>query len=380
MAPLPDYDQLKSTISRHWDPGYPESAIGDKDVIELCTLEAEEQNISLEEFLLREATGAWVKWIDRVRNKEDSSTNLSSIISKIEKDFSDNEELKEEMINDAVEEKRIEGEDCKFLRDSGIIDLLDVQDLSSYQHLNEIAEKLGVKSWQLTEYIESLRDELRILPLHYEKNRQINENQQAAASPARPVNDVNITSSNNTTFNPSQNPQLQAQPSEKSNLIPGLLSGIGLLLIILIAVVFGQNNNTANMDSQNPGKSRQYSQKQTNNSSSAPPEKSIYFSGINLPVTNKLCNQKKHFASTILLRWLTPKEAQLIIDLAKRTKGSSYESMETSPYLRSKTITDHGFSHSAGKTTDKKPQTVLQQLDISGLTKTKTKLGFLRAL
>jgi len=295
MPPLPDYDHLKSVISRRWGAGYPESAIGDKDVVELCTLEAEEQNISLEEFLLREATGAWVKWIDRVRNKEDSSTNLSSIISKIEKDFSGNEELKEEMINDAVEEKRIEGEDYKFLRDSGIIDLLDAQDLSSYQHLNEIAEKLGVKSWQLTEYIETLRDDLGILPLHYDDNRQINENQQAAASPARPINDVNITSINNTTFDPSQNPQLQATPSGKSYLIPGLLSGIGLLLIILIAVVFGQNDNIANVDIQDPDKTKLHSKKQTNNSSSAPPEKSIYFSGINLPVTNKLCNQKKSF-------------------------------------------------------------------------------------
>ena len=53
MTPLPDYDHLKSVISRRWGAGYPESAIGDKDVVELCTLEAEEQNISLEEFLLR---------------------------------------------------------------------------------------------------------------------------------------------------------------------------------------------------------------------------------------------------------------------------------------------------------------------------------------
>ena len=108
MAPLPDYDQLKSVISRHWNPGYPESAIGDKDVVELCTLEAEEQNLSLDEFLLREATGTWVKWIDSVRNKEDNSAKLSSTIGKIEKDYSGNEELKASMINDAVEEKRVE--------------------------------------------------------------------------------------------------------------------------------------------------------------------------------------------------------------------------------------------------------------------------------
>ena len=295
MSPLPDYDQLKSAISRHWDAGYPESTLDD-DIVELAIAEAEEQNLTLDEFLISDATGTWVKWIDRVRNKEDNSATLSSIVGKIAKDFSDNEELKVMMTNDAVEEKRVEEEDYKFLRDSGIIDLLDVQDLSSYQHLNEIAERLVVKSWQLTEYIETLRDDLGILPLHYEENRQINENQKATASPARPINDANITSINNTTFDPSQNPQLQAQPSGKSYLIPGLLSGIGLLLIILIAVVFGQNDNIANMDTQDPDKTKQHSKKQTNdNSSSAPPEKSIYFSGINLPVTNKLCNQKKSF-------------------------------------------------------------------------------------
>ena len=78
MSPLPDYDQLKSAISRHWDAGYPESNLDDQDIVELCIAEAEEQNISLDEFLRREATGTWIKWIDSVRNKEDNSAKLSS--------------------------------------------------------------------------------------------------------------------------------------------------------------------------------------------------------------------------------------------------------------------------------------------------------------
>lgn len=295
MAPLPDYDQLKSAISRHWNAGYPASTLADKDIVELCTAEAEEQNLSLDEFLLREATGTWAKWIVRVRSKENNSATLSLIISRIEQDVSDNEELKAVMIDDAVEEGRVEAEDYKFLRDSGIIDLLAVQDLSSYQQLNEVAENIGVKSWQLTEYIEALRDDLGILPLHYEQNKQIAENQQAKADAFIPKTDANTTTIDNTTFDPSQNPKTSTQPSGQSYIIPVLLSGIGVLFIILIAVIAGQNNTSSKPEKNDPGKAKSTPKIQTRKSSATPQEKSVYFNGINLPITNKLCNRKKSF-------------------------------------------------------------------------------------
>jgi hypothetical protein len=315
MAPLPDYDQLKSAISRHWDPRYPESAISDKDVVELCILEAEEQNLSLDEFLLREATGTWVKWIDRVLNKVDNSAKLSPGTSKIEKGFSDNEELKIVMTNDAVDEKRVEEEDYKFLRDSEITELLAVQDISSYKKLNELAEKIGVKSWQLTEYIETLIDDLGILPLHYEQNSQTNENQQATAPTSIPVND------DNTTYDPSQNPKTHEQTSSKSYLFAALISGIGLLLIILIAVISGQNNTSTKIESKDPDKRTSPPKKETRDSSAAPQEKSIYFNGINLPITNNLCNQKESFCIYNLAELVNSERGSAYYRFSETNKG-----------------------------------------------------------
>lgn len=233
MAPLPDYDQLKSIISEHWDPGYPASTINDKEVIELIALSAEEANLSFEEYLLREATANWSAWLDRVRTQYNTPTKLSSRLSEIEKEFSDSEEVKACLIESTIDESK----NYKYLLDTGIIDLLAEPDLSSYPCLNEVAEKLRVKSWQLTEYIERLRDDLGILPLHYAQNRQADKSQQAIATRPTPGTDTNTTIIDHTTFDPSQSPITHTQPSKKSYLIPALLSGIGLLLIILITVI-----------------------------------------------------------------------------------------------------------------------------------------------
>ena len=321
MSPLPDYDQLKSAISRHWNAGYPESTLDDKDIVELCIAEAEEQNLSLDEFLLREATGTWAKWIDRVRSKENNSATLSSKISKIEQDFSDNAELKAAKIDDAVEEGKAELEDYKFLRDSGIIDLLAEQDLSSYQHLNEIAEKLSVKSWQLTEYVETLRDDLGILPLHYEQNKKIAENQQAKTASPIPIPDANTTTIDSTIFDPSQSPEIHAQPSKKSYLIPALLSGIGLLLIILIVVIASQKDTITKIESEDLDKSKSISKRQIKKSSAAPQNKSVYFNGINLPITNKLCNQKKSFCIYNLATLVDSERGSAYYKFSETNKG-----------------------------------------------------------
>lgn len=249
MAALPDYDQLKSAIERQFWPivKYATPEIKNQ-LLEIQKEEAEEAGLDIEQFHKREESGSWINFLDDVRDQQNEPEEVSKRLINLENLFQDDQETLEKLKKGEIEDSA----DFELIKQTGIINLLAEQDLGSYTRLSEAAEHFGVKSWQLIEYIESLRDDLGILPHYYNQIIQIDYNQQATASAPLAATDVNTTTIENTTFDPSQNTKTSTQPAAKSYLIPTLLSGIGLLLMILITVIIKEKATVGETQEKSP--------------------------------------------------------------------------------------------------------------------------------
>ena len=230
MAPLPDYDQLRSSIARQfWPIIIPATPEIKNQLLETEKKEAEEAGLTVDQFRERQESGSWISFLDEVRHQQNTPDEVSKRLASLENTFQDDQETLRKRKEGEIEDSA----DYELIKQTDLIDLLAEQDLSHYSKLSEAAEHFGVKSWQLIEYIERLREDLGILPHYY--NQNINEQQAASTKPII-LSDDKSTTINNTVFDPSQNPTANVQSSEKPYLIPALLSGIGILLIILIAV------------------------------------------------------------------------------------------------------------------------------------------------
>jgi len=88
-------------------------------------------------------------------------------------------------------------------------------------------------------------------------------------------------------------------PSKTILGLTGLVSALAVVLVVLIATVVNQKSSSIPPVSSNPeGSDRSSPSSGTDNSQSSPPRTSseeVYFSGIDLPVTNTLCNKKRSF-------------------------------------------------------------------------------------
>lgn len=237
MASLPDYDQLKSAIERQmfWPTHRYAPNENTNSLLEEEKEEAKEAGLSIEEFREREESGSWIFFLNEVRDQQNEPEEVSKRLINLENAFQG--EGDQETLEILRENEIEQSADFELIKQTGMIDLLAEQDISNYSKLSEAAEHFGIKSWQLIEYIESLRDDLVIPPHYYNQNIQNDYNEQATESAPIPVTDANTNIIENTVFDPSQNPKIHAQSSGKPYLIPALLSGIGLLLIILIAVI-----------------------------------------------------------------------------------------------------------------------------------------------
>ena len=129
-----------------------------------------------------------------------------------------------------------------FIANTGLVEILSEADIHASDLLSKTADRLGVKSWQLSEYVEQLKEELGLTSdqyIRYEKaeSPEVSQTPEQAASGLSSTSalDAPAESLAPTTIDPAKLPQNHAQPKTQS-LVPLLLSGIGILLLILIAV------------------------------------------------------------------------------------------------------------------------------------------------
>lgn len=280
MSSLPDYNTLKSAIETCWDRS--------------------------------KSSNNWITFLGSIPKADNTSG------------------AREEENADAAQDN--EQQLLTFIANTGLIEILSEADLHASDLLSTTADRLGVKSWQLSEYVEQLKEELGLTSDQYIRYENA-DSPEASQTPEQPAPIPSSTpapaaaaeSLPPTTIDPAQLPQNHAQPKPQS-LVPLLLSGIGILLIILIAVL-SQKKEQAPQLSQSSERETQ-ANKPNNSWSPTKPERkeattknSVYFNGIDLPITNKICNKKGSFCIYGLAKLVDDEKGSAYYEFREIEKG-----------------------------------------------------------
>ena len=280
MSSLPDYNTLKSAIETCWDRS--------------------------------KSSNNWITFLDSIPTA-DNTTGAGE-----EENAGADQNNDQQLLN--------------FIANTGLVEILSEADLHASDLLSTTAERLGVKSWQLSEYIEQLKEELGLTSdqyIRYEKEDSSEVSQppkQPAPIPSsRPAPAAPAESLPPTTIDPAQLPQNHAQPKSQS-LVPLLLSGIGILLITLIAVLSQKKEQAPQLGQ--PSERESQANKPSSSWSPPQPEReeattqnSVYFNGIDLPVTNKICNKKRSFCIYNLAKLVNEEKGSAYYEFREIDKG-----------------------------------------------------------
>lgn len=280
MSSLPDYETLKSAITTCWDRS--------------------------------KSNNNWITFLDSIPKADNTSG------AREEENAEGTQDNNQELLT--------------FIANTDLVEILSEADLHASDLLSTTADRLGVKSWQLSEYVELLKEELSLTSDEYIRYEKA-ESSEASQTPEQPATSSSSTpaaaapaeSLPATTIDPAQLLQSNAQPKSQS-LVPLLLSGIGILLLILIAVLF-QKNEKASQLSQASQPEMQASKP---SSSWTPPkpkreepttQNSVYFQGIDLPITNKICNKKGSFCIYNLAKLVDDEKGSAYYEFREINKG-----------------------------------------------------------
>jgi hypothetical protein len=231
-----------------------------------------------------------------------------------------------------------------------LIKVLAEWDFYSSQFLDEAASEYSVKSWQVTEYIEGLREALSIeepdLIIYENQNTteveptpERNEPESIEISLAQvgaeqdSIDDNNIAETNYTIpLTPSSQAEKSLGTSTVVLGLTGLVSALTVIVVMLIANINNQKTASSPSSSSMPSAAGQSEPNSGTPASQgdlpSPANHQVYFTGIDLPVTNTLCNKKRTFC---------------IYDLANLVKSESGEAKYTfSDTVNGQTISING--------------------------------------
>lgn len=206
-----------------------------------------------------------------------------------------------------------------FLTKPSLIHVLAEWDFYSSKFLDEAASDYGVRSWQVTEYVEGLREALSIGEsdlIFYEKRdftipkkaEPILESDSPIPGSPQPEPRYIQDQSNDEGY---ERLDFEAPKSSTSHIasaggpsktvlaLTGLVSALAVILVVLIVSITNQRSVSLSSSPRDQGSSDQSnSEGSPENSQGSPPKTTkteIFFSGIDLPVTNTLCNKKRSF-------------------------------------------------------------------------------------
>jgi len=200
-----------------------------------------------------------------------------------------------------------------------LIQVLAEWDFYSSQFLDQAASDYEVKSWQVTEYIEALREALAIgesdLIVYEKKDSTIPRQAEPILAPESAASD-NAQDEPRYVQDQNSDPRFARLeyevpmasssktaapngPSKTVLALTGLVSALVVILVILIASITNQRSGSLSSPPSGQGSGdRSSSESAPGNSQGSPPKTTnaeVYFTGIDLPITNTLCNKKRSF-------------------------------------------------------------------------------------
>ena len=142
MSSLPDYNALKNAITTCWDRS--------------------------------KSNNNWITFLDSISKADNKSSARAG--KNVEGTQDNNQEL------------------LTFIANTGLVEILSEADLHASDLLSTTADRLGVKSWQLSEYVEQLKEELGLTSdqyIRYERAESSKDSQspeqQAPSSSSTPA-------------------------------------------------------------------------------------------------------------------------------------------------------------------------------------------------
>ena len=190
-----------------------------------------------------------------------------------------------------------------------LLHVLGEWDFYSSKFLDEAASDYEVKSWQVTEYVEGLREALLITQsdlIVYEthdstipsqsdlRTEQVTSANSASQTQYGDVQNqsykptIDSLASNATTGSYKQDTKTQSS-SKPVLVLTGLVSALLVVIVLLIA----NQRTPPNTPSLSNTGSADRSDSETSPTKATNAE--VYLTGINLPITNSLCNKKRSF-------------------------------------------------------------------------------------
>ena len=209
-----------------------------------------------------------------------------------------------------------------------LILVLSSWDFYSSGHLDQAAKDYGVKSWQVTEFIEALRESLAITetdlivyePVKSEADTHPEKIPSLLKDPIPSVGMEKVDQGGSHCVPPQSSvPKIASStthnaPSKTVLGLTALISALFVILISLVAVLSGQRRVTSlQSPSSTDSVASPHSAERVENAQATPPSSSteeVYFSGIDLPVTNSLCNKKRTFCIYNLARLVESENGQ----------------------------------------------------------------------
>ena len=261
-----------------------------------------------------------------------------------------------------------------FIANTGLVEILSEADIHASDLLSSTADRLGVKSWQLSEYVEQLKEELGLTSDQYIRYEKA-ESSEVSQAPEQPTPSSSSTSAQgaaaeslpSTTIDPAQLQHRHEQPKPQS-IIPLVLTGIGTFLLVFIAVLSQKKERlpqptqaakteiqaTKPSNSQIPPKpnreetTTQNKNKQAQPTQAAKPEiqatkrsnrqippkrkwkitttkNLVYFQGIDLPLTNKICNRRGNFCIYNLAKLVDEESGLAFYEFRETNEGKSIQ-------------------------------------------------------
>lgn len=200
-----------------------------------------------------------------------------------------------------------------------LLKVLGEWDFYSSHFLDQVASDYDVKSWQVTEYVEGLREALSIaesdLIVYEKEDSTVARKAGRELEPERPVPNkaqperIYIQEPNADTDSKRLDYEVPAVSSahtastggtSKTVLaLTGLVFALAVILVGLIATITNQKPGSLSAPSSSGDSSDQARTEGGLENTQQPPQipmsTEVYFTGIDLPVTNRLCNKKKSF-------------------------------------------------------------------------------------
>ena len=206
-----------------------------------------------------------------------------------------------------------------FTAKPSLIYILGEWDFYSSKFLDEAASDYGVKSWQVTEYAEGLREALSIgesdLIVYEKQDFTAPKQAERTHEPLTPVKAIPEPKSvhGEDESDGMHSARLEYEVSATSSsqaasaggasktvlALTGVVSALTLILVALITSISNQRSDSLSPSpsGQAPADRSNYEGSSGNSQGRTPKTTNaeVYFNGIDLPVTNTLCNKKKSF-------------------------------------------------------------------------------------